>query len=106
MAGLRHFRAASKRLESSFYEPASLAKHRAELKFLLPAPSLSLSPRLHPSPRIRPSTTPRDTPPSRIAMSVVGIDLGTLNSVIAVARNRGVDVVSTADSAHTLLYVY
>ena len=27
-------------------------------------------------------------------MSVVGIDLGTLNSVIAVARNRGVDVVS------------
>lgn len=28
-------------------------------------------------------------------MSVVGIDLGTLNSVIAVARNRGVDVVST-----------
>jgi molecular chaperone DnaK (HSP70) len=29
-------------------------------------------------------------------MSVVGIDLGTLNSVIAVARNRGVDVVSDA----------
>jgi molecular chaperone DnaK (HSP70) len=27
-------------------------------------------------------------------MSVVGIDMGTLNSVIAVARNRGVDVVS------------
>lgn len=27
-------------------------------------------------------------------MSVVGVDLGTLNSVIAVARNRGVDVVS------------
>lgn len=27
-------------------------------------------------------------------MSVVGIDLGTVNSVIAVARNRGVDVVS------------
>ncbi len=26
-------------------------------------------------------------------MSVVGVDLGTLNSVIAVARNRGVDVV-------------
>ena len=26
-------------------------------------------------------------------MSVVGIDLGTLNTVIAVARNRGVDVV-------------
>jgi molecular chaperone DnaK (HSP70) len=32
-------------------------------------------------------------------MSVVGIDLGTLNSVIAVARNRGVDVVSTARPA-------
>jgi heat shock protein 4 len=32
-------------------------------------------------------------------MSVVGIDLGTLNSVIAVARNRGVDVVSTRASA-------
>jgi len=27
-------------------------------------------------------------------MSVVGIDLGALNTVIAVARNRGVDVVS------------
>ncbi|KAF2713160.1 heat shock protein Hsp88 [Pleomassaria siparia CBS 279.74] len=27
-------------------------------------------------------------------MSVVGIDLGTLNSVIAVARNRGVDVIT------------
>ena len=26
-------------------------------------------------------------------MSVVGIDLGTTNSVLAVARNRGVDVV-------------
>jgi len=26
-------------------------------------------------------------------MSVVGVDLGTLNTVIAVARNRGVDVV-------------
>lgn len=35
-------------------------------------------------------------------MSVVGIDLGTLNSVIAVARNRGVDVVSAADPAHAL----
>jgi len=34
------------------------------------------------------------TPPSEINMSVVGVDLGTLNSVIAVARNRGVDVVS------------
>ena len=28
-------------------------------------------------------------------MSVVGVDFGTLNTVIAVARNRGVDVVST-----------
>jgi molecular chaperone DnaK (HSP70) len=27
-------------------------------------------------------------------MSVVGVDFGTLNTVIAVARNRGVDVVS------------
>ena len=26
-------------------------------------------------------------------MSVVGVDFGTLNTVIAVARNRGVDVV-------------
>ena len=26
-------------------------------------------------------------------MSVVGVDLGTINTVIAVARNRGVDVV-------------
>ena len=29
-------------------------------------------------------------------MSVVGVDLGTLNTVIAVARNRGVDVVSNS----------
>ena len=29
-----------------------------------------------------------------VTMSVVGVDLGTLNTVIAVARNRGVDVVS------------
>lgn len=36
-----------------------------------------------------------DTPRTCVNMSVVGIDLGTLNSVIAVARNRGVDVVST-----------
>jgi molecular chaperone DnaK (HSP70) len=35
-------------------------------------------------------------------MSVVGIDLGTVNSVIAVARNRGVDVVSTRRQAHTM----
>jgi len=27
-------------------------------------------------------------------MSVVGVDLGSLNTVVAVARNRGVDVVS------------
>lgn len=26
-------------------------------------------------------------------MSVVGVDLGTMNTVIAVARNRGIDVV-------------
>lgn len=29
-------------------------------------------------------------------MSVVGVDFGTLNTVIAVARNRGVDVVGFA----------
>jgi molecular chaperone DnaK (HSP70) len=29
-------------------------------------------------------------------MSVVGVDFGTLNTVIAVARNRGVDVVCIA----------
>ena len=27
-------------------------------------------------------------------MSVVGVDFGTLNTVIAVARNRGVDVIT------------
>ncbi len=31
-------------------------------------------------------------------MSVVGVDFGTLNTVIAVARNRGVDVVCVAQS--------
>ena len=31
-------------------------------------------------------------------MSVVGVDFGTLNTVIAVARNRGVDVVSIPPS--------
>ena len=35
-------------------------------------------------------------------MSVVGVDLGTLNTVIAVARNRGVDVVSVIYSIETL----
>lgn len=34
-------------------------------------------------------------------MSVVGIDMGTLNSVIAVARNRGVDVVSISTCDNT-----
>lgn len=34
-------------------------------------------------------------------MSVVGVDLGTLNTVIAVARNRGVDVVSLSAFAST-----
>ena len=29
----------------------------------------------------------------QIKMSVVGVDFGSLNTVIAVARNRGVDVV-------------
>lgn len=32
-------------------------------------------------------------------MSVVGIDLGTANTVIAVARNRGVDVVRPRPSS-------
>ena len=31
-----------------------------------------------------------------LEMSVVGVDFGTLNTVIAVARNRGVDVVCAA----------
>lgn len=31
-------------------------------------------------------------------ITVVGVDFGTLNTVIAVARNRGVDVVSTPAS--------
>lgn len=35
-------------------------------------------------------------------MSVVGVDFGTLNTVIAVARNRGVDVVSTSQPAAAL----
>jgi molecular chaperone DnaK (HSP70) len=39
-------------------------------------------------------------------MSVVGIDLGTLNSVIAVARNRGVDVVSTRARMLVLFLLY
>ena len=34
-------------------------------------------------------------------MSVVGVDLGSLNTVIAVARNRGVDVVSTPNFVYT-----
>ena len=38
-------------------------------------------------------------------MSVVGVDFGTLNTVIAVARNRGVDVVSiNSESIIMLLY--
>jgi molecular chaperone DnaK (HSP70) len=32
-------------------------------------------------------------------MSVVGVDFGTLNTAIAVARNRGVDVVRTDPSS-------
>lgn len=33
--------------------------------------------------------------------SVVGVDFGTFNTVIAVARNRGVDVVSAHNQIHT-----
>ena len=36
-------------------------------------------------------------------MSVVGVDFGTLNTVIAVARNRGVDVVSVNSKSITML---
>jgi molecular chaperone DnaK (HSP70) len=39
-------------------------------------------------------------------MSVVGIDLGTVNSVIAVARNRGVDVVSIPADTHLFFCYY
>jgi len=41
-------------------------------------------------------------------MSVVGVDLGSLNTVIAVARNRGVDVVSIheSNSLKFMLIVY
>ena len=35
-------------------------------------------------------------------MSVVGVDFGTLNTVIAVARNRGVDVVSIPIASYLL----
>jgi heat shock protein 4 len=31
-------------------------------------------------------------------MSVVGIDLGNLNTVVAVARNRGIDVITNDTS--------
>ena len=31
--------------------------------------------------------------PQRKKMSVVGIDFGNLNTVVAVARNRGIDVI-------------
>ncbi|KAI8819335.1 Hsp70 protein-domain-containing protein [Fimicolochytrium jonesii] len=34
-----------------------------------------------------------DTAPKHNTMSVVGIDFGTLNTVVAVARNRGIDVI-------------
>ncbi len=34
--------------------------------------------------------------------SVVGVDVGTLNTVIAVARNRGVDVVSGPAIPHAV----
>jgi heat shock protein 4 len=34
-------------------------------------------------------------------MSVVGIDFGNLNAVIAVARNRGIDVIANEVSNRT-----
>ncbi|KAH7137119.1 hypothetical protein B0J13DRAFT_558948 [Dactylonectria estremocensis] len=38
-------------------------------------------------------------------MSVVGVDFGTLKTVIAVARNRGVDVVTNEVSNRSTPYV-
>lgn len=38
-------------------------------------------------------------------MSVVGVDFGTLNTVIAVARNRGVDVITNEVSNRATPYV-
>jgi hypothetical protein len=39
-------------------------------------------------------------------MSVVGCDFGTVNTVVAVARNRGVDVVRTQTPLHFYLYTF
>ena len=39
-------------------------------------------------------------------MSVVGCDFGTINTVIAVARNRGVDVVSKAIFVRSLALLF
>lgn len=64
------------------------------LKYTLIPPSKHAPP---PPQRYHRPTQPRHQIP---AMSVVGVDLGTLNSVIAVARNRGVDVVSASPPAH------
>ncbi|KND90299.1 hypothetical protein TOPH_05047 [Tolypocladium ophioglossoides CBS 100239] len=36
-------------------------------------------------------------------MSVVGVDFGTLKTVVAVARNRGVDVVRTCEPVTPLI---
>jgi hypothetical protein len=46
------------------------------------------------SPLTQISYSHKQEPFNSCIMSVVGCDLGTLNTVIAVARNRGVDVVS------------
>jgi len=47
------------------------------------------------------STAP---PQPLVNMSVVGVDLGTLNTVIAVARNRGVDVVGIHGFIHASVF--
>lgn len=81
---------------------ASKSSRSGLLKFANPCLSIFctlLQTRL--SPHTLPPRLPTHTPPSEINMSVVGVDLGTLNSVIAVARNRGVDVVSRPRS-HTV----
>lgn len=75
---------------------ASKSSRSGHLKFANPCLSIFYTtPQTRLSPHTLPPRLPTHTPPSEINMSVVGVDLGTLNSVIAVARNRGVDVVSS-----------
>jgi hypothetical protein len=42
--------------------------------------------------------TPRDAPTRSNAMSVVGIDFGNVNNVVALARRKGIDVVLNDES--------